>query len=144
MSCLCLSWGIFWGSQIEPKSQFFEPRSFEVVLSSLRSLASQNEKIARILDIGQSYGQRKIIILEIAAKGNNSVPRPEERPAILVSANLEGLNFLGTEAACRLGKKLIEGYGKDKAITDILNRRTIYIAPLLNPDGYAHWFGRFR
>lgn len=144
LSFLFLNWGAFFGAQVESKGRLFTPRSFEEIISSWRSLASQNNQLARIIDIGQSYGQRKIIIVEIAAKKDSSAPGPEERPAILVSANFEGLHFLGTEAAFRLGKKLIEGYGKDKAITDLLNRRTIYIAPLLNPDAYAYWFGRFQ
>ncbi len=144
LNVLFLKPGYFLGAQAETKSRIFEPRSFEEIISFCQSLASQNAKLARIIEIGQSYGGRKIIILELAAKENTSAPMPEERPAVLVSANLEGLHFLGTEAACRLARKLIEEYGKDKIITDILNRRTIYIAPILNPDAYTRWFGRFR
>jgi len=136
--------GSILSNQTEKKSQPFPIRPLEEILSSLRSLASQNEKLARIIKIGESYGQRDLIVVELAAKDAPSARPPEERPAILVTANLEGLHFLGTEASCRLARKLIEGYGKDKVITEILNRRTVYIAPLLNPDAYISWFGRFK
>lgn len=142
LSVLFFSPGTFFGAQVDTKSRPFRPHPYEEIVSSLQLLSSQNKKLAQIIEIGQSYGGRKIILLELAAKEETSVPKPEERPAIFVSANLEGLHFLGTEAACRLAKKLIEGYGKDKTITELLNRRTIYIAPILNPDAYAHWFGR--
>ncbi|MCX7975076.1 MAG: M14 family metallopeptidase [Candidatus Aminicenantes bacterium] len=123
---------------------FYTPQGFEQLTSFLRSLAAKNEKLVRLIKLGQSYGQREIILLELSAKNDLSIVPPESRPAILVTANLEGLHFLGTEAICRLAKRLIEGYGKDKLITQLLNRRTIYLAPLLNPDAYAAWFGRFK
>lgn len=114
-------------------------RSPREITASLRAIASEKPALARLLTIGRSYGNREIVVLELAAEsGNSGLPR-EARPAILVTANLEGLHFLGTEAACRLARRLVDGYTKDKTITTILEKRTIFIAPLLNPDAYEAW-----
>jgi hypothetical protein len=37
---------------------------------------------------------------------------------------------------------LLGGYGTDKAITALLDSRTVYVAPLLNPDAARGFFGR--
>ncbi len=147
---LMVFWGLFvlvlglrlW-PQISPSLKLFPVRTPEEIIASLRGLAAQNAQLARVLTLGRSYAQREIVVLELAAKSEASLP-PELRPAVLISANLEGLHFLGTEAACRLAKKLIDGYGREKAISEILNKRTIYVAPLLNPDAYAAWLGKLK
>jgi len=141
---LVLVLGLRLWPQISPPLKLFPVRTPEEIIASLRGLAAQNPQLARVLTLGQSYGQREIVVLELAAKSQASSLPPELRPAVLVSANLEGLHFLGTEAACRLAKRLIDGYGREKAISEILNKRTIYIAPLLNPDAYSAWLGKWK
>lgn len=46
----------------------------------------------------------------------------------------------GTEAALELASKLVREYGKKENITRILERKVVYIAPLLNPDGAQSFF----
>jgi hypothetical protein len=114
----------------------------------LKAMTVQYPKLAQMTTIGKSAGGRDIPILRIAGSGAASAPGPEARTAVLIAANLEGGHVVGSEAAVRLAEKLFAGYAKDKKIAALLDTRTIYIAPLLNPDGAEAFFaplltGRF-
>jgi len=104
--------------------------------AAMKALAGKYPALARLETIGKSAGGREIPILRLAGGG-----KVEGRPAVLVSANLEGGHVIGTEAALRLAEKLLAGYAQDKKIAALLDARTIYIAPLLNPDGTEAFFG---
>jgi len=107
--------------------------------AQLKAWQAQYPALARVESIGKSAGSREIQILRLAGPG-----QAESRPAVLVSANLEGSRVVGTEAALRLAEKLLSGYAKDKNIAALLDARTIYVAPLLNPDGTEAYFGPIR
>ncbi|MGB9905826.1 MAG: M14 family metallopeptidase [Candidatus Saccharicenans sp.] len=117
------------------RAQFRTPAE---VAASLKGLAAKYPEICRLSSIGRSYGGQEILVLEIAA-GRNKV-KPEERPAVLVTANSEGLHLPGTEAVLRLAESLLGAYGQDKAWSDYLNRQTVYLVPLLNPEAAAAFF----
>jgi hypothetical protein len=116
-------------------------RTPDEVSATLRSLASTHAQTAKLIPIGKSQGGSDIFVLRLAAQTKGAVD-PETRPAAFVAANIEGVHLIGTEAALALGEKLLGGYGKDEAMTKLLDSRTVYIAPLLNPDAAAAFFNR--
>jgi len=116
-------------------------RTPDEVAAALRSLASGHPGIAKLIPIGKSQGGLEIAVLRVAAQGKVGLD-PDSRPAAFVAANIEGTHLIGTEAALALCEKLLNGYGKDKAITELVDSRTIYVAPLLNPDAAKAFFSR--
>jgi hypothetical protein len=114
-------------------------RTPDEVAAALRSLASAHPQITKLIPIGKSHGGSEIAVLRIAAQTKGSTD-PDLRTAAFFAANIEGLHLIGTEAALGLSEKLLSGYGTDKAITDLLDLRTVYVAPLLNPDGAKAFF----
>ena len=122
-------------------SAFEKYRTPDEVASALRSLASAHPQIAKIIPIGKSQGGSEIAVLRVAAQTKGGLD-PESRPAAFIAANIEGVHLIGTEAALALCEKLLKGYGTDKAITEIIDTRTVYIAPLLNPDAAGAFFSR--
>ncbi len=111
----------------------------EEVRALLESWASANPQLAKFMVIGKSHGLRDIAGLRLAAPSKES-PDPETRPAVLVAANIEGTHLIGTEAALKLAERLLTGYGSDKAMAALLESKTIYLLPLLNPDAAAAYF----
>jgi hypothetical protein len=107
--------------------------------SALRSLAGAHPKIAKLITIGKSHGGQELLVLRIAAQPKGSED-PDCRTAAFVGANIEGVHLGGSEAALLLSEKLLKGYGTDKAVTALLDSTTVYIAPLLNPDGAGAFF----
>jgi hypothetical protein len=115
----------------------------EEVVSLLKSWRAQHPQLTKLLNIGKSTGKNDIFVLRIAAQGKNS-SNPDTRPSVFISANVEGYHLVGTEAALMLAEKLLTKYGSDKKVTSLLERRTVYVAPLLNPDVAQAYFSSTR
>jgi len=111
------------------------------VNSMLKSWNTRYPQLTKIINIGKSEGKTDLLVLQIAAKGQ---VEPDSRTAVFVSANLEGTHLVGTEAALMLAQKLLTKYDADEKITELLKKRTVYVAPLLNPDAAMSYFSDLR
>ncbi|MBN2198213.1 MAG: hypothetical protein JW747_00015, partial [Candidatus Aminicenantes bacterium] len=116
------------------------------VLAQLRAMAAGNPQLAAYISLGKSSGEMEIGALQIAARkpakagAASAAGPPDARPAVFVAANIEGVHHVGTEAALFLAEKLLASYAKDKDVAALLDSRTVYVAPLLNPDAAAAYF----
>jgi len=117
-------------------------RSPEAVAAVLKAVAVKSPQLVNVVTIGRSAGGRDLVVLRIGAAGRGA--DPETRPAIFVGANLEGAYLPATEAALALVDRLVGSYASDKAIASLLDRRTVWVAPLLNPDAAAAAFAPLR
>jgi hypothetical protein len=113
------------------------------VHSLLRSWNAEYPQLTELINLGKSEGGMDLLVLRIAAKHRDEA-EPDARPGVFVSANLEGRHLVGTEAALMLIQKLLTGYENEDAITHLLETRTIYVAPLLNPDAALGYFSEVR
>ncbi len=111
------------------------------VNSLLKSWSAKYPQLAKIINIGKSEGNTDLLVLRIAAQGQVD---PDSRTAVFVSANLEGTHLVGTEAALMIAQKLLTQYEADEKITELLKDRTVYVAPLLNPDAAKSYFSDVR
>jgi hypothetical protein len=111
------------------------------VNSLLKSWNTKYPQLTKIISIGKSEGNTDLLVLRIAA---NPQFDPDTRTAVFVSANLEGTHLVGTEAALMLAQKLLTKYNSDETITKLLQNKTVYVAPLLNPDAAQDYFAQVR
>jgi len=109
----------------------------------LKAWTSGYPQLTKLILIGKSAEQREFFALRVAS-GEKGLPDPENRPAVFVSANLEGYHLVGTEAALLLAEKLLTRYSSDENIKELLDNNTVYIAPLLNPDVAQAYFSKVR
>lgn len=116
-----------------------EYRDFPAIEKQLAALAQQHPDRLKLETIGKSAGGRALVFVQIADKG---VLAANKRPALFVCANIAGFHHAGTEAAMHLIETLANS--KDKKIEDLLATRTLYVAPLLNPDAHQGLFARPR
>jgi len=116
--------------------RFHNPDEVNLILDGL---AGRYPQIAVLRTIGKSGGGTDICVLQISPL---STERPDaaSRPAVFVSANIEGSHLIGTEAALHLAKRLLTGWESDAKVKNLLEKRTIFIAPLLNPDAARAYF----
>ena len=96
------------------------------IKGKFKAMEKRTPSIARVLNIGAG-----LMILRVADMGP---VKPDERPAIFVTANINGDYPLATEAAVRFAEELL------KARPEILKKVTFYILPLGNPDAYNCYF----
>lgn len=78
----------------------------------------------RVESIGTSREGRDLPLLILSTDPDTA----HERPAILITAGLDGRHFVGTETAVRVAERL----ARDHA--ELLEAVTIYIIPRVNPD----------
>ncbi len=105
----------------------------------LKDLVARYPQLATLQAIGKSGGGTELYVLQIAALSPGR-PDPAVRPAVFVSANIEGTHLIGSEAALHLARKLLAGSESDTKVKGLLVKRTIFIAPLLNPDAARAYF----
>ncbi len=115
------------------KSQdlFADYPTFQQIETFLKKMATDYPSIAKLESIGKSVQGRDLWVLKIS----DNVSVDEVEPEFKYISSMHGNEITGRELTQFLIKDLLEGYGKDKRITDLINNTEIYIMPSMNPDG---------
>ncbi len=108
---------------------------FEELTSLLREAADKFPKFMKLAPIGSSYEGRPVWCATIT---NFATGEDADKPAFYVDANIHATELSGSVAALRLIDVLLTQYGKRDDITRLLDSRTVYVIPRVNPDG-AEW-----
>jgi len=115
---------------------------FDTIAARLRTLADTYPTISRMVDVGAEFGVgptaegRPLIALKIS----DNVDRDEDEPALLIVSGHHAREIVTPVLALRIMERLLDRYGVDERITRIVDENEIWIAPVWNPDGYAHVF----
>ncbi|MFC0349021.1 M14 family metallopeptidase [Undibacterium danionis] len=110
-------------------------RSFETIEKQLQSLAQKYPERIKLQSVGKSAGGRSLYFVQIAGSGKVTA---DKRPALFVGANIAGFHHAGSEAAMHLINTLANS--NEKKVEELLSKRTIYVAPILNPDAHNGLF----
>ena len=99
-----------------------------------RDIAKAWPQLAKLESIGKSVGGRDIWVLTISdfKKGD-----PARKPAMWVDGNIHGNEIQGSEIALYIAWYLTEMFPTNQFIQELLEQKTFYIAPTINPDGRA-------
>lgn len=135
---------------------FDKYHGYDGTVSYLKSVAKAYPGITRLLDIGKSSMGRPIYVLVISNMKNgttidahvklqnmrkegvkNVIPMEsyQGKPGHWICGATHGNEFTGTEVCLYTIDKLVSGYGADETITEIVDKKTFYICPIVNPDG---------
>jgi murein tripeptide amidase MpaA len=106
--------------------------TYEELTATLREWADAHPKLVALESIGTSHEGREIWLATVTS--TETGPH-DEKPAILVEANIHSVEVTGCTAALHLLERLVTGYGSDEQVTRALDTRTFYVVPRLNPDG---------
>ncbi|KAK9955727.1 hypothetical protein ABG768_015583 [Culter alburnus] len=98
----------------------------------LRGLALNFPHITHLYSLGQSSEFRTIWALEITS--HLGIPQPAE-PKILFVAGVHGNAAVGPELLLEFASVLCLNYGRNPAVTKLIDRSRILILPCVNPDG---------
>lgn len=95
--------------------------------SRLDALASAHPGMVEVSSIGLSRQGRPVRLVTLGHRAGGA----DARPALLIIAGVNPMHRVGVEAALAVA----EGIARDHA--DRLATNTVYVLPLLNPDGFA-------
>ncbi len=108
-------------------------RNLEDFGNEIDQLVAQRPDLAKRVSIGKSVEGRDLTGIEI---GRN-VNAPEDgRPVFLMFGAHHAREWPSAELPMEFAHDLVNGYGTDARITDLLDRGRAIIVPVSNPDGY--------
>ncbi|MBN2264922.1 MAG: hypothetical protein JW775_03820, partial [Candidatus Aminicenantes bacterium] len=122
----------------------------------LKDVAAAHSGITALVEIGRSHMNRPIHVLIVSNMRTGTTvdahielrnPRAEGvknvtpmkpymgKPGHWICGSTHGNEFTGTEVCLYTIDKLVSGYGADKETTALVDGKTFYICPIVNPDG---------
>jgi len=110
-------------------ARYYHPHE---VADALAAFAEEHPGLAAVRSIGKSHEGRDLLLITLTSQATGA---DSAKPAYWVDANIHATEVTGCMAALHLIQRVLTGYGREQAITDLLDRRTLYVLPCMNPDG---------
>ena len=107
------------------------------IYAHMDRLAAQWPELLTHEVIGHSVESREMRVYTLT---NPASGPADQKPAMWVDANVHGNEVQGSEAVVYLAWYLLENHGKNERVTELVDRSTFYLLPMVNPDGRAYWF----
>ncbi len=98
----------------------------------LQHYATSYPQFATLTSIGKSHCQRDVWAITIT---NAETGPAESKPAMYVDGNIHAGEVTGSVACVYLIDYLLTRYASDPIVRRLLDQRTFYILPRVNPDG---------
>jgi carboxypeptidase T len=111
--------------------------NYEEQLDKLNELKQKNPRLVHLFPIGLTLRSRSMMAIRL----NSDVTDEEApeivstRPGIVFMGGHHAREHLSVEIPLLLAEYLVDNYGKDPQVTDLLNKRDVFIIPNVNPDG---------
>ena len=101
-----------------------------------KDIAKAYPNLVKLESMGKSVGGIDLWVLTVTdfSKGDSN-----RKPAMWVDANIHGNELQGSEMALYIAWYLTESYGENRFIKELLEQKTFYICPSMNPDGRAEY-----
>ncbi|NBB22429.1 peptidase [Runella sp. CRIBMP] len=104
----------------------------DVMYHWYRKWAAQYPDIVDLYEVAKSYEGRPILQMTIT---NKKTGKHTDKPAAYFEAGRHSGEVTSSEAILWLTQHLLENYGKDASITQLVDTKSIYLRPENNPDG---------
>ena len=105
----------------------------DVVYYWMKKWAEQYPDLIELYEVALSYEGRPIYQMTLTNKKNG---KATDKPAAFFEGGRHSGEVSSTESVMWLMKYLLEEYGKDSQITKLIDKNTIYLKPVNNPDGH--------
>jgi len=104
---------------------------YAMVTNALAAFAADYPAITRLETLGQSVQGRELWALLITDHPNTE----EDEPEFKYVSTIHGDEPVGTELCMNFIALLLESYGNDVLLTELIDETAIWIVPVMNPDG---------
>lgn len=134
---MALSMTLVHAQEIKVPLRFDFYYDYEQVVEAVKALNKAYPQLTTLDQVGKSEEGRVIWAITI---NNPKTGKPLEKPGIYADGNIHGNEIQATEVCLYLANRLLTEYGKNKEITEVVDRNAFYIIPTVNVDGRAHFF----
>ncbi|NQU21809.1 MAG: peptidase M14 [Candidatus Nealsonbacteria bacterium] len=101
------------------------------VTKLLKAMVKAHPQHARLQSLGKSYGDREMWLLTVT---NSKTGDDRSKSAFWVGGGIHANEIQGTEVTLYTAWYLLEMYGRNPLITELVDRRTFYLLPMMSPD----------
>ncbi|MHC4943814.1 MAG: M14 family zinc carboxypeptidase [Planctomycetota bacterium] len=108
--------------------------TFAELTAELEDIANDNPDLCRLFNIGNSVQGRELWFMKIS----DNVDAEEDEPEFKYISSMHGDEVTGMALCLNLIHLLVDDYGIDPQITNLVDEVEIWIMPLMNPDGYTN------
>jgi len=109
----------------------FTRYNFNSMEQKLKSLAQQYPNLVTLETYGTSVDGHPEYVLTLTNKGDSSA-----KPELMITAATHGNERITVDVVLGLVDKLVQGYGKDQRLTDMVNKHIIHWIPAVCVDSY--------
>lgn len=115
--------------------------SYESMLRLLKQWEKSYPQLIELQSIGRTLENRHIWLIRIS---NEKIGDPDEKSALFSAGNIEADHLIGGETILGTIRYILENYGKEEGITDLVDHHTCYFIPRTNPDGAEGFFAKIK
>lgn len=119
------------GSRGEPSLY----HTYEEMVSEIQQIEVNHSSIVKVHNLTTTFWGRTIWAVKVS---DNPETNDLAEPDVLFTGGQKANSLISVEIALYLLNYLTHNYGKDSAVTGLVNNREIWIIPMLNPDGHAY------
>ncbi|HEX2143325.1 MAG TPA: M14 family zinc carboxypeptidase [Glycomyces sp.] len=118
-------------------------RTVDAYEADLQEIAAANPDLARLHDIGDSWLKTEgqgghdvyAICLTKLADGDCETNPDSTKPRFTLMSQMHAREIATGEVAWRWIEKLVDGYGTDPEVTELMDTTELWVVPIANPDG---------
>lgn len=107
--------------------------TYDEMVAELQSIAAANPDLCQLNNVGPTVQGRALWFMKIS----DNVDMEEDEVEFKYIAAMHGDEVVGKEMCMYLINYLVDEYGIDPTVTDLVNETEIWIMPSMNPDGTA-------
>ncbi|MEO7335712.1 MAG: M14 family zinc carboxypeptidase, partial [Caldimonas sp.] len=115
-----------------PTPRFDTFYRYDALTRLLFDYADAHPGLVSVASIGKSFEGRDIWVVTVT---NAATGAAADKPAFWADGNIHAAELTASTAVLYYLHRLVTGYGSDAEVTQLLDTRTVYLCPRLNPDG---------
>ncbi len=115
-----------------PTPRFDTFYRYDELTRLLFDYAEAHPTLVEVASIGRSHEGRDIWVATVTNKDTGAAV---DKPAFWADGNIHAAELTASTAVLYYLHQLVTGHGRDAAVTQLLDTRTIYLCPRLCPDG---------
>jgi carboxypeptidase T len=121
--------------QGKPLKQLEGYHTYDEMVSELKDLSARYPGLAELASLGKTSEGRDIWALKM---GNQNSESGNAKPGIVITGGTHANEVMTVEVPLHAARQMLELYGEDPAMKRRLDNATIWLIPMLNPDGHEY------
>lgn len=101
-------------------------------------MAADHPRITKLVSIGKTVNGQDIIAVKVSKNADRL--KDGKRPSVLYMGAQHAREWITPEMNRRLLDHVLDGYGRDRRITKLVETTELWFVPVANPDGYDYTF----